>query len=302
MTENDGMTENDFDRTARTWLEDGPSQLSDRVLQAALDEIHVTRQRRSWGPARRFRTMNNAMKLAIAAAAVAVVAVAGFSLIPGDRQGSPPATSSPSSSPSPSPVSFDGHIQGALEPGAYALDYHAPVHITFTVPAGWEKLGVPTTVFGPGSDTRLGFLTVDNVFIDPCSSALGTLDPPVGPTVDDLATALAGVPRLRVTAPVDATLAGFAGKQVDLSALAAWEGCDGEGPSLLRANGGRLDVPAPQLNEETQWWILDVEGHRLVIVQATRAGAAAEDRAALQAIVDSVRIESTSGPEPTQSP
>jgi hypothetical protein len=293
---------NDFDRTARTWLEDGPSQLSDRVLQAALDEIHVTRQRRSWGPARRFRAMNNAMKLAIAAAAVAVVAVAGFSLIPGDRQGSPSATPSPSSSPSASPVSFDGHIQGALEPGAYALDYHAPVRITFTVPAGWEKLSVPTTVWGSGSDTRLGFVTVDNVFMDPCSSSLGVHDPPVGPTVDDLATELGDVPGLEATTPTDVTLGGFAGKQVDLTALASWESCEGDGPLLVRVNDGRLDLPAPDPNEDSRWWILDVEGQRLVIVQAARAGATAADRAELEAIVDSIRLSVEPGPSAAPNP
>ena len=48
------MSEHDFDRTARLWLEDGPTDMPDRALQAALDEIHVTQQRRAWWPARRF--------------------------------------------------------------------------------------------------------------------------------------------------------------------------------------------------------------------------------------------------------
>ena len=56
------MTENDFDRTARAWLEDGPTVMSDRALHAALDEIHVTRQRRARWPAWRFRD-EHAMKL-----------------------------------------------------------------------------------------------------------------------------------------------------------------------------------------------------------------------------------------------
>ena len=47
------MSDIDLDRTARLWLQDGPDQLADRVLEAALDEIHVTRQRRVWGPARK---------------------------------------------------------------------------------------------------------------------------------------------------------------------------------------------------------------------------------------------------------
>ena len=43
----DGMNENEFDRTARAWLDDGPTQMSDRAVLSALEEIHTTRQRRS---------------------------------------------------------------------------------------------------------------------------------------------------------------------------------------------------------------------------------------------------------------
>ena len=162
------MTVNDFDRTARAWLQDGPTELSDRIVQAALDEIHVTRQRRARWPARRFRSMNSAMKLTIAAAAVVVLAVVGINLVPSGNQGGLPAD--PTATPSPSPASFDRHPFGALEPGAYVLEYIPSLRINFIMPDGWERLSVPTTVWGPGADTRLGFMTVDNVFIDPCAS------------------------------------------------------------------------------------------------------------------------------------
>ena len=36
----------DFDRLAQAWLPDGPTEMPDRALQAALDEVHVTPQRR----------------------------------------------------------------------------------------------------------------------------------------------------------------------------------------------------------------------------------------------------------------
>ena len=47
-------TNADFDRIAQSWLQDGPTELPDRSLQAALDEVHVTSQRR-FGAARRLR-------------------------------------------------------------------------------------------------------------------------------------------------------------------------------------------------------------------------------------------------------
>ena len=39
------MNENDFDfdQTARAWLEDGPTRMSDHALLSALDEVHTTR-------------------------------------------------------------------------------------------------------------------------------------------------------------------------------------------------------------------------------------------------------------------
>src|SRR3954468_5100413 len=60
----------DFDRLTEEWLSDGPSTMSDRALKAALDEVHVTHQRRL-GVARRTYSMNrNLFRMAAAAAAV----------------------------------------------------------------------------------------------------------------------------------------------------------------------------------------------------------------------------------------
>jgi heat shock protein HslJ len=49
----------DFDRLAAAYLADGPTQLADRVLDAALDEVHLTSQRRvTRGVPWRFPIMN----------------------------------------------------------------------------------------------------------------------------------------------------------------------------------------------------------------------------------------------------
>ena len=70
-------TDRDTTRIVRSWLEVGATALPDRVLDAVLDQLPTTPQRRSWWPARRFLDMNTSIKLAIAAAAVVVVAVRG---------------------------------------------------------------------------------------------------------------------------------------------------------------------------------------------------------------------------------
>ena len=75
-------TPSDFDRVARAWLAEGPTELSDRVLQAALDEAHLSRRRRALRlPWRSFMSVPG-RAVAIALAAVAVL-VAGLLLVGG---------------------------------------------------------------------------------------------------------------------------------------------------------------------------------------------------------------------------
>ena len=56
---------------------------------------------------------------------------------------------------------------------------------------------------------------VGNIFSDPCQWV--EIDPPVGPTVDDLAAAFADVPALNATAPTDVTVDGYHGKQIEFT-------------------------------------------------------------------------------------
>ena len=69
-------TDRDFDRIAMAWLADGPEELSDRVLDAVVDEIHVTRQRHGLRLPWRFSTMTTPARVA-AAAVIGVLAVGG---------------------------------------------------------------------------------------------------------------------------------------------------------------------------------------------------------------------------------
>ena len=102
------MNENEFDRTARAWLDDAPTQMSDRAVLSALEEIHTTRQRRAVWPAWRPTNVSNFARVAIAAVLVAVGLLA-VNVVPrqpdGSTVGGPPAPSSivdPTPSPSPS--------------------------------------------------------------------------------------------------------------------------------------------------------------------------------------------------------
>ena len=93
------MNENEFDRTARAWLDDGPTRMSDRALLSALEEIHTTRQRRALWPARRATPVNIFARAAIAAVLVVGVGLVAFNLLPGQPDGSG-VGGQPSASPS----------------------------------------------------------------------------------------------------------------------------------------------------------------------------------------------------------
>src|SRR5262245_63246134 len=98
------MSEHDFNRTAQVWLEDGPTVMPNRGLSAALEEIHVTRQRRTWWPAQRIPYMHIYARLAIGAAAVAVLAVVGINLLNTNGGIVAGPTASPASSAAAAPL------------------------------------------------------------------------------------------------------------------------------------------------------------------------------------------------------
>lgn len=102
------MNENEFDRTARAWLEDGPTRMSDRAVLSALEEIHTTRQRRTWGPARRANPVNIFVRAAVAAVLVIGIGLVAINVLPrqpdgsgvaGEPTASPAASAPPSASP-----------------------------------------------------------------------------------------------------------------------------------------------------------------------------------------------------------
>jgi hypothetical protein len=92
-------TNSDFDRRAAAFLADGPTELADRVLDAALREVHTTKQRRRLPTPRRFLPMPTYLRLA---AGIAVVAIGGFALFAylNPRLG-PAGPAAPTPQPSP---------------------------------------------------------------------------------------------------------------------------------------------------------------------------------------------------------
>jgi hypothetical protein len=308
-------TDRDVNRIVRSWLEEGVSALPDRVLDTVLAQLPATPQRRAWWPARRLREMNNALKLALAAAAVVVVTLVGINVLPGSggvggREPSPTPnpTSNPTQTPSPSTTS-SVNFTGSFAPGTtYTIDEtDSGARLTFAVPAtGWsafDPVFVGKNVAGGGDvfDLQFGPHLVDNVYTGGCHWLGTALVPRVGPTVDDLATALNAQAGPGASPPTAVTVGGHPGKKVELSIPADLDvtTCDSDGDFPIF---GRWYTDAPDSTYGAAPWtygdgqhntvyIVDVDGTRQVINTMYLPGTSAADRAELDQIVASIRFE-----------
>jgi hypothetical protein len=219
-------------RIVLSWLHEDAHEDAERVLLRALDEVDATAQhRRSW-PVRWLTDMNAFAKLAIAAAAVVVIAVAGIQFLPrSGTSGGPP-------SPTPSPTATPAYAQltkGPLAPGRYAL-YDALV-TSIEVPAGWE--GKPPFVRKLGGDADGlwwgPIRPASQVFSDACK---GTKLTPVDGTLRGLVDALDAQVGTDATIS-EVTLGGLPATRVDLvKDLASCSGGADSGLNLWSTPGG----------------------------------------------------------------
>jgi hypothetical protein len=185
-------------------------------------------------------------------------------------------------------------------------DQSTPLRVLYSIPAeGW--LAWPTR-FPDGrqpntADPHVGISMVDitNLTVDACTNQRQA-DPPVGPTVDDLAAALANLPPFEVTsAPADVAIYGYTGKFLELTVPdLPWRVRGGNGYFAGCKDGVLRSWIEPHLSYAfygylpgtvERFWILDVEGSRLVIEANWSPGVPPEWITEMQAILDSIQIE-----------
>src|SRR5881392_1874118 len=106
-------SEHDLSRALRAWMREGLESLPDRYLDAALDEIAATNQRRRRASAWRPSEMNSFARFGLAAAAAILVAVLGWTML---FKGSPltPAASPTAPVPTTAPASTNAKQLEAL--------------------------------------------------------------------------------------------------------------------------------------------------------------------------------------------
>lgn len=297
-------------RLVRSWLEEGVTALPDRVLDAVLDQVPATPQRRSWWPPRRFAQVNKYAQAAIAAAAVLVVAVVGYNILPSIGGPGGPQTPAPSTAvATPTAEPSDDASVGFLPEGPLVLTSPAGgPSLTVTIPApGWYSL----PQFGvlvknengdpPDGAGMIGPFFGDlYVYGDPCHW-LTTMPATPATTVDEVVTALTAQASRDASAPVDITVDGHAGKSItlhvpddaatreeafrecDQQTFASWAGGGdpvSAGPSRYHQGPGQID----------EVWIVDVDGQLIVIDAMYGKATPAGDLAELHQILESIEF------------
>ena len=300
-------------RIVRSWLDEGVTQLPDPVLDAVLDQVPATPQRRAtrW-PVRRYMSMNSMLKFGLAAAAVAVIAIVGYQLLPGSGRGlgGPSGTPVPTVTPQPSPTEIPQPTPtpiGLLPEGPHVLNDGEPLEgtptlrTTVTIPApdwyGQAGDGILIKNDNSAAPDGAGMITFFGdlyVYGDPCEWATTRPDEPAT-TVDELVSALAAQASRAASEPVDVTVGGYAGKGITLHVPddAVFSECD-------QGLFGSWGVPGDDLTpfryhqdpgQIDEVWIVDVNGELAIIDLAYYEGTPQVNVDEMRAIIDSVTFE-----------
>ena len=195
----------------------------------------------------------------------------------------------------------DGDEPTPLEPGTYRIPA-SPWSVTdFTVgfPEGWTaQYGhVYATMIDETDELVFYAVVVDEIFTDSCAPQDETKQT-VGPDVDDLITALrkqAG--GATVSQPVRTTLGGYPATRIDLKIPKHVDvaRCRMAPAGLQIWYSEPADKYFVLLHDATaSVYVVDVDGQRQVFLTQVGNAASAADRAELQAVLDSIRIEGSS--------
>jgi hypothetical protein len=220
---------------------------------------------------------------ALLVAVVTMVALFGVSLL----AGSVPKVDKPApSSASPAPLPVDQ----AIEAGSYVVRSMDVPAFTIMVPDGWRSLGGFAIHKGEldGSDhVGVAFWTVNNLYADPCTRTL--MDPPIGPTVSDLADAMSNASWAQDVRSTSVRLGGREARHIEFTLPRAL-GCPGGSYVLWLHDSGAVRY-AQGGGQHFMVWLLDVDGRRVLIEADSMPGAIEADVAALQEMVRSIRFE-----------
>jgi hypothetical protein len=219
-------------------------------------------------------------------------------------------SSSGAATRSPSPAGVVPLPDGYLEPGRYrfvvSVDCKGvkhdpiacpegvadppPIPLELTVPDGWQHLSGFPVITPLSAGTEEGALVLGwtsntvGVQSDPCSSKSHELpDVEVGPGVDDFVDAVVSQEWFHGTAPVDTKVGGASGRYFTLEAPADFSEC-------LEWRPWDPGFFAQGPSNIWKVWVLDVDGHRVLIVDQHLPGTPKKTTTQLKKMVRSIRF------------
>lgn len=298
-------TDRDVTRIVQSWLKEDAHEDPERVLDGVRRQLDTTRQRRAGWLARRYPDMNNAIRILVAAAAVVVVAFVGIRLTsPGSSGGAvatptPTITATPTVTPSPAVTPSPGPAVGRLPAGALTAGRYlikvpdAPLDVALTIGSGWNAH--TWYINSDEFDAAVAFFVVANVYKDICDPRGGLPtasllpDPPIGPTVDDLVSALDAQVNTDLSTAVDVVVGGYAGKRVTIKESDPYDHCIGDAeprPMWTSPSGEKGRHMQPGALDTL--WIVNVDGQRVVILTVPSDPSDLEATARIAAVIDSM--------------
>ncbi len=307
----------DTTRIVRTWLDEGVTELPDRVLDSVIDQLPATQQRRAtWWPAQRRSAMSASLALA-AAAVIIIAALIGISYYRGSNVGGPGIdSSSPSPDASrvePSATPSDGALRSAdplgdLPLGPFVLtdgENNGMVNVptTLTIPGpGWYGrpgngilMSAPEDRdFGPDDAGMIGPFTGEiYVPADPCAWTT-TMPPRPAATVDEVVAALQAQASRTAAEPVDIAVDGRDGKSITLHVPedVTLDECDRGRYCTLTQDDPEVCHRWQQFNGQfDEVWVVEVEGVVAVIAAMWGSETSVEEMAQLRAILHSMTFQ-----------
>ncbi len=251
---------------------------------------------------------NNVVRVGLVAAAVAIIAVIAFNLLPGSQA----PGGEPSATPEPSVTEPSESAAAGLPVGSsYTLsEDELPIAVTIPAP-GWSAedssfLVKDGNCCAPDGASILGAWAGDPIVpSDPCHWATTMPDTPAT-TLEEIGAALASQATRDASEPVDVTLDGHPGISITLHVPAdiaydggEFTGCDVGDPGPGQNVGPKFCTFAledPALchmwyhgpDEFSELWIVDVDGQFVIVTGNYLPETPAEDVDEVQAILGSM--------------
>lgn len=206
-----------------------------------------------------------------------------------------PSTASPSTTTETADYRLLGPTsQANLEPGRWAVTPSGSRDVPLAVvdlPEGLNGGGEYIWASPEDGGWILGYWTVDQVYLDPCTRK-GTFDTRKLKFPDIWVEALAAQRRTETSQAVPVTLGGYDGIYVELTAPTNldYSTCRGKRLTIFdtTARGVHHWIADPGVVE--RYWVLDVDGERVVLTGAVSPETTASQSEQLEQIVESVQF------------